>query len=120
MSSEEPVQISDIVWKDDLQARVYTPAASLRTERYGAAVVDVHGGAWNSQDRTLGARYCEAVAAAGFTVVAVDFRDGRTARHPAGSDDVVAAVGWVRGQAEVLDIDPERVALMGSSSGGQL
>jgi acetyl esterase/lipase len=83
-------------------------------------VVDVHGGAWCSQDRTLGERYCRAVAESGFTVVSVDFRDGRTARHPAGSDDIVAAVGWVRSQAAALSIDPDRVALMGSSSGGHL
>jgi acetyl esterase/lipase len=107
----------DVVWRDDLLARVYVPPELART---GAAVVDVHGGAWNSQDRTLGAAYGAALAATGCCVVAIDFRDGRVAQHPAGSDDVAAAVGWVRDHGIRLGIDPARVGLIGSSSGGHL
>ena len=84
------------------------------------AIVDVHGGAWASRNRTLGERYNVAVAGAGFTVVAIDFRDGRNARHPAAVDDVAAAVRWTRANAAELGIDAGPVALMGSSSGGHL
>jgi len=107
----------DVVWRDDLQARIYVPPELART---GAAVVDVHGGAWASQDRTLGAEYGLALAASGCCVVAIDFRDGRVAQHPAGSDDVADAVRWVRNHGPRLGIDPDRVGLVGSSSGGQL
>ena len=48
--------------------------------RPGPAVVDVHGGAWASQDRTLGVRYCVAAARAGFTVVSI-----RLPRRPHGA-----------------------------------
>ncbi|MEL6982473.1 MAG: alpha/beta hydrolase, partial [Actinomycetota bacterium] len=54
---------------------------------------------------------------AGFTVVAVDFRDGRQARHPAATDDIAAAIAWVRDHP---DLDVDRLALTGSSSGGHL
>lgn len=107
----------DVAWHGDLLARIYVPPELART---GAAVVDVHGGAWNSQDRTLGVAYDEALATTGCCVVAIDFRDGRVARHPAGSDDVAAAVGWVRDHGARLGIDPARVGLIGSSSGGHL
>jgi acetyl esterase len=116
----EIVTWRDQVWRNDLLARVYEPPAEARALRGGAAVVDVHGGAWARMDRTLGERYCNAVAAAGFVVVAIDFRDGRVARHPAAVLDVADAVRWVRQQAGELAIDPQRVALMGSSSGGHL
>ena len=98
----------------------YEPPAETRAQRGGAAVVDVHGGAWALRDRTLGERYCKAVATAGFVVVAIDFRDGRVARHPAAVLDVAEAVRWVRQQASLLGVDPQRVALMGNSSGGHL
>ncbi len=116
----ETVTWRDQVWHDDLLARIYEPPAETRALRRGAAVIDVHGGAWAQRDRTLGQHYDTTVAAAGFVVVAIDFRDGRVARHPAAVLDVAEAVRWVRRQAGPLGIDPMRVALMGSSSGGHL
>lgn len=122
---------TDVAWRVDLLARLYRPAppdhtatdgagAEPAAAAGGAVVIDVHGGAWNSQDRTLGARYDRALAAAGVTVVAIDFRDGRHAQHPAGSEDIAAAVTWVRDHAEELAVDPARLGLIGSSSGGHL
>lgn len=109
----------DVRWSDahGLAARIYEPTAGAAN---GAVVLDVHGGAWASQDRTLGERYAEALAGAGFCVVAIDFRDGRAARHPTGSHDVADAVGWVRDRAAALGVDGDRLALVGSSSGGQV
>lgn len=116
----DDVTVEDVVWRDELLARVYTPPDAARARRRGAAVLDVHGGAWSSQDRTLGVRYCATMADAGWMVVAIEFRDGRVARHPAASDDVAAAVGWLRDNSDRFGVDPERVALVGSSSGGHL
>ncbi len=115
----ETVKWHDTAWRDELLARVYEPPAAARAQRNGAAVVDVHGGAWSSRNRTLGEVYGQAVAAAGFVVVAMDFRDGRNARHPAAVEDIAEAVQWVQKKAD-LGVDPDRVALMGSSSGGHL
>jgi acetyl esterase/lipase len=112
---------TDTVWRpvDGLRARIYRPAGDPPVWAVGAAVVDVHGGAWASRDLTLGHTYNLTLAAAGLTVVAVDFRDGRQARHPAAVDDVADAVRWVQ-EGAGLDVDPERLALTGSSSGGHL
>ncbi|MEL6984465.1 MAG: hypothetical protein AAFO29_18710, partial [Actinomycetota bacterium] len=86
--ADPAVTWNDVVWRtsDGLQARIYQPSdpsAHSGAASAGAVVVDIHGGAWNANDRTLGHRYNTTLAAAGFTVVAVDFRDGRQARHPA-------------------------------------
>jgi acetyl esterase/lipase len=101
-----------------LLARVYrprgTPAAPL------AALVDVHGGAWSRGDRTVGALHCRALAASGLVVVSVDFRQGPDHKHPAASADVAAGVRYVRAHATRLGVDPRRLGLVGSSSGGQL
>src|SRR5215203_4959682 len=52
----DAVEVTDLTWQGDLLARIYTPPAAARGEGSRAAVVDVHGGAWASQDRTLGVR----------------------------------------------------------------
>jgi acetyl esterase len=101
----------------ELLARVYRPKgrpAGL------PALVDVHGGAWNSNDRTTSALLGRALAACGLVVASLDFRQGPEHQHPAASADVAAGVRWVRANATRLGADGTRVGLVGSSSGGQL
>jgi acetyl esterase/lipase len=102
----------------ELLARVYRPKGEAAGPL--AALVDVHGGAWNRLDRTTGAIHGRALAASGLVVVSVDFRQGPDHRHPAASADVAAGVRYVRAHAQRLGIDARRIGLVGSSSGGQL
>jgi acetyl esterase/lipase len=102
----------------ELLARIYRP----KGEPAGAlpALVEVHGGAWARLDRTAGAIHCRALAACGLVVIALDFRQAPDHRHPAASADVAAGVRYARAHARRLGVDPRRVALLGSSSGGHL
>jgi len=102
----------------ELVARVYHPRGAPAAPR--AALVDVHGGAWARNDRTAGAVHGRGLAACGLVVVALDFRQAPDHRHPAASADVAAGVRYVRAHAGRLGVDPTRVGLSGSSSGGQL
>lgn len=102
----------------ELLARLHRPAAADAEPL--PAVVEVHGGSWAGLDRTVGERYCRPLAAAGMVVASVDFRQGPDHRHPAASADVAAAVRWLRASADQLGVDPDRIGLVGSSSGGHL
>ena len=102
----------------DVLARVYRPRGSAAAPL--AAVVDVHGGAWSRGDRTVGAQHGRGLAAAGLVVVSLDFRQGPDHKHPAAAQDVSAGVRWVRTNATPLGVDPARIGIVGSSSGGQL
>src|SRR5262244_2356324 len=102
----------------ELLARVYRPQGE--PEGPLAALVEVHGGAWSRLDRTTGALHCRALAASGLVVISLDFRQGPDHHHPAASADVAAGVRYARAHASRLGIDPRRLGLLGSSSGGQL
>jgi acetyl esterase/lipase len=102
----------------DLLARIYRP--KLLFDKPLHAVIDVHPGAWNFYDRLAGRLYNNALAASGLVVVAIDFRQGPTFKHPLASRDVAAAVRFVRVNAEKLGIDADRIGLIGSSAGGHL
>lgn len=54
----------------------------------------------------------------GFAVASFSVRSSRQGQFPAQVEDATAAVRWLRDQAERQDLDPGRVALAGTSSGG--
>jgi acetyl esterase/lipase len=102
----------------ELLARIYQPRG--QAEAPLAALVDVHGGAWSRGDRLTGALHCRALAASGLVIVSLDFRQGSEGKHPAASADVAAGLRYTRAHARRLGIDPRRIGIVGSSSGGQL
>jgi len=102
----------------ELLARIYRPVGT--PERPLAALVDVHGGAWARGDHTTGALHARALAAAGLVVISLDFRQAPDHRFPLASHDVSAGVRYARAHASRLGVDPERIAILGSSSGGQI
>jgi acetyl esterase/lipase len=111
---------STVIWSDgaggESLADVYRPPGAARPL---PALIDVHGGAWGSGDRTQGRVYAAALAK-DRVVISIDFRQSPDFQHPAASADVVAAVRFVRLNAEALGVDPARIGLIGSSSGGHL
>ena len=102
----------------DLIARIYRPRGTAAGPL--AAIVDVHGGAWARGDHTTGALHCQALAASGLVVASLGFRQAPDHRHPVPNMDVSAGVRYVRAHASQLGIDPARIGLVGSSSGGQV
>lgn len=121
-SQPSTVQDREVVWAKpeghELKARIYRPSGA--GDAALPLVIDVHGGAWSAFDRNAGELYDRGLAAAGFAVIAIDFRQGPEFKHPAASADVNAAVRWARLNADALKIDPNRIGLVGSSSGGHL
>ncbi|MBI1347552.1 alpha/beta hydrolase fold domain-containing protein [bacterium] len=81
-------------------------------------VVWVHGGGWRagSKDRTPALP----VLTQGVVVASINYRLSQHAVFPAQIQDCQAAIRWLKGHAEKYRIDPDRMAVWGSSAGGHL
>ena len=90
----------------------------------GAAVVVCQGGGYNILAYDLeGEEVCEWLNNLGVTAVLLKYRvprrEGR-AKHEAPLQDVQRAIGYVRTHAEEMNLDPQRIGVMGFSAGGHL
>lgn len=84
-------------------------------------IVHFHGGGFvlgsiDTHQRLMGLLAIESGAA----LLGVDYRLAPEAPFPAGLDDCLAAIRWLRREAGRFDLDPERMVLAGDSAGANL
>jgi acetyl esterase/lipase len=89
-------------------------------------ILFVHGGAWESGNRQASGEFKDfpsilaGLAARGFVVASVEYRLNGEAPFPAPYHDIQAALRFLRTNASTHRINPEKIGIWGSSSGGQL
>ena len=84
------------------------------------AIVVVHGGGWLKGDKTKFRALALKLASLGYVSSAIEYRLGYEAKFPAGIQDCLASVRFLRSQAERYGIDPKRIGAVGGSAGGHL
>lgn len=99
---------------------VFYPAAVKNTRKKYPGVLLIHGGGWRSGDKSQCIPFAQQLAAAGYVAVAAEYRLSPEALYPAAMDDLNAALQWMRSHASSYQLDPDRIATLGFSAGGQL
>jgi len=84
-----------------------------------AIVVWVHGGGWQSGDKSDRAQ-AQRLACRGYALAAINYRLSDSAVFPAQLHDLKAAVRFLRANASTWNLDGSRIAVFGSSAGGHL
>ena len=84
------------------------------------AVISLHGGGWEAGSKLNGMEYANNVVEMGYTVFAINYRLLPFANYPAQIIDSKSAVRYIRANAKKFNIDPNRIASYGCSSGGTL
>lgn len=83
-------------------------------------IIFIHGGGWRSGKRQDYAFYTTRFAQHGYVVATVTYRLKEAGYFPNCVEDVKCAVRWMRANAEKLNVDPNRIAVIGGSAGGHL
>ena len=109
------------------KADLYLPASSPAGARRPAVVI-IHGGGWTGGDKgaareiNIGTN----LALNGYVGLSINYvlastnKDSAKATWPQNLHDCMTAVRWLRKNAERLQVDPERIGVIGGSAGGHL
>lgn len=132
---------SDIRYAPHLQCRLDFFEAATTQAGGNAALVFIHGGGWNGNDRTLvqasganGFALLDYVANSGLTtqtynIFSIDFRQAAytgvnkssyPSFYPDGWEDVGSAIQFIKDNADTFNIDPQKVVLYGYSAGATM
>ena len=97
--------------------RLYSPAP----DRTLPALLYLHGGGWVYGDLDTHDSVCRALARrVECVVLALDYRLAPENPFPAAVEDAWAGLNWLRDRATDFGADPDRIAVAGDSSGGNL
>lgn len=110
-----------------LRLDLYLPPASRPVPRTGRPViVYIHGGGWvvgNKRQADFHGHFPETMAALarrGYVVASIEHRLREEEPFPAGTQDAKSAIMWLRKNAAAYDLDINRFAIWGGSSGGNI
>ncbi len=98
-----------------LQADVYIPMSP----GLHPGIVFIHGGGWVSGNRNQMIKVIKAMADAGYVGFTIDYDLGKST-FPGSLNESLAAVRFFRAHAAEYHLDPFRIAVAGSSAGGEL
>ena len=105
----------------ELNLFIYKPSKFDIKKKY-SCIVFFHGGGWNSGNQEQFQRQSRYFASRGMVAVSVEYR----IRNVHGTspiqamEDAKSAIRFIRSNAKVLSIDPNKIAAAGGSAGGHL
>ncbi|TDN95429.1 acetyl esterase/lipase [Salegentibacter sp. 24] len=120
LDSEEIVTKENLVYSTiegkELKADVYSP----RNGKNYPAVLLIHGGGWVTGSKENQQIMAQHLAKNGYVAVVINYRLSRDAKFPAAVIDLKTALAWMRKNALEFGINIEKIAVLGTSAGGQL
>ncbi|MEY2862849.1 MAG: hypothetical protein RLY58_556 [Pseudomonadota bacterium] len=96
---------------------IYQPQIPAHVRMRPPVVVFVHGGSWDSGDKSGYAFMGKRLAQAGYTTVIMNYRLAPTHRYPDFVQDTADAIGWTYRNIARYGGDPEQLFVMGHSAG---
>jgi len=85
------------------------------------AIIMIHGGGWKSGNRSLMYPLADYLANNGYiAAIPVEYRLSPEAKYPAAIHDINNAVTWIQKNGYKYQIDTNKIAILGCSSGAQI
>ncbi|HLI77909.1 MAG TPA: alpha/beta hydrolase, partial [Acidobacteriaceae bacterium] len=118
-SAQIPGVTRDIPYTTDATGSYAADLYDPPTPGVHPAVVAIHGGSWRSGHKSELRHLCTDLATHGYVCFSIDY-DTHPRSFPVSWEESRAAVAFLRAHAAEYHVDPDRIAVLGTSAGGQL
>ena len=113
-------EIKDLVYATIETRELHLDAFYTKGRLKNPAVLLIHGGGWKSGNKSQMNSIAQEIASKGYSCFSVEYRLSPEAKFPAGIFDVKNAIKYIKMNAEKFNINPNKIAVLGCSSGGQI
>jgi acetyl esterase/lipase len=113
-------QINDVVYFSTKERTLHIDAFINKTKKQNPAVVMIHGGGWRSGNKNQMNLLAQEIASKGYSCFTIEYRLSLEAKYPNGVYDVKNAIKFIKDNAKKFKVDPDKIAVLGCSSGGQM
>ncbi|MCI9844696.1 alpha/beta hydrolase [Flavobacterium pectinovorum] len=118
--NKKVAQINDVVYNQDKNRALHLDAYFNTAKKRNPGVVMIHGGGWRSGNKNHMKLMAQEIASKGFSCFAIEYRLSLEAKYPEGIYDVKNAIKFIKDNAAKFNVDPDKIAVLGCSSGGQM
>ncbi|KQW99385.1 alpha/beta hydrolase [Flavobacterium sp. Root420] len=119
-NNTEVAEIKEVIYQQDKDRALHLDAFLNTKQKKNPALVMIHGGGWRSGNKNQMQDMARAIASKGYSCFAIEYRLSLEAKYPGGIYDVKNAIKFIKDNAEKFNVDPDKIAVLGCSSGGQM
>lgn len=113
-------EISQIAYDNSIGRPLYFDAFINNSAAKLPAVIIIHGGGWKSGTKEMQTPMAEKLAVNGYQVFTIEYRLSDEAKYPAGIDDILNAIKFIKNNSEKFKVNENQIAILGMSSGAQM
>jgi len=114
------MQINEVKYQQIGERVLHFDAFFDKSKKENPAVIMIHGGGWRSGNKNQMQVLGQEIAAKGYACFAIEYRLSLEAKYPEGIYDVKNAIKFIKDNAKKFHVDPDKIAILGCSSGGQM
>jgi acetyl esterase/lipase len=113
-------EVKEVIYQEHKERELHLDAFLFTKEKKNPAVIMIHGGGWRSGNKNQMQEMAKEMASKGYSCFAVEYRLSLEAKYPEGIYDVKNAIKFIKDNAKRFNVDPDKIAVLGCSSGGQM
>ncbi|AXB58267.1 alpha/beta hydrolase [Flavobacterium fluviale] len=119
-TNQDVTAMFDLVYNKEQERTLHFDAFVNTKKKKNPAVIMIHGGGWRSGNKNQMQFLGKEIAAKGYSCFAIEYRLSLEAKYPTGVIDVKNAIRFIKDNARKFNVDPNKIAVLGCSSGGQM
>ena len=113
-------KIGDVAYFTSKERTLHLDAFVNKKQKQNPAVIMIHGGGWRSGNKNQMNPLAQEIALKGYSCFTIEYRLSLEAKYPYGVYDVKNAIRFIKDNAKKFNVDPNKIAVLGCSSGGQM